>query len=156
MNPIEFKVEKTIKNSPKAVCENILDVETWSSFDGHGLIPGIEKAFYEKRTGELVGSIIRVKNSDGTEHLEEIIEWEKNRKLVMKIYNFPTALSYMATHFIEDWDFKQLSENETLLIRKLKLYPVSFLTKPLLGQISGLMEKAMKKQLGEMAENLSL
>lgn len=154
MNPIEFKVEKTIKNSPSEICENVLDVSTWSSFDGYGFLPGIEKAFYERRNDELVGSRIRVKNSDGTEHLEEILEWETNKKLVMKIYDFPTALSYMATHFIEEWNFKKLAKDETLVTRKFQIYPTSFLTRPLLGQIAGFMERAIAKQLDEMAKEL--
>ena len=80
MNPIEFEVKKTIKNSAKEICEKALDVETWSSFDGDGILPGIEKAEYEKRTKKMIGSLIRVKNSDGTEHLEEILEWESGKK----------------------------------------------------------------------------
>lgn len=154
MNPIEFEVEKTIQNSPKEVCKNVLDVETWSSFDGYGLLPGIEKAEFEKRTKEMVGSIIRVKNSDKTEHLEEIMEFETGKKIVMKIYDFPTALSYMATHFVEEWNFEKTGKYETLVMRKFQLFPTSFLTRPLLGQIAGFMERAIAKQLDEMAEDL--
>ncbi len=153
MHPIGFIVEKTIHNSPKEICKNVLDVETWSSFDGFGLLPGIEKAEFEKRTKKMVGSRIRVKNSDGTDHLEEILEYESGKKIVMKIFDFPTALSYMATHFIEEWNFKKLEKNKTLVTRKFQLYPTSFITRPFLNQISSLMEKSIAKQLDEMAQD---
>ena len=151
MNPIEFKVEKLFNNSAKVICEKVLDVKTWSSFNGYGLLPGIEKAEYEHKTNEKIGSIIRVKNSDGTEHTEEILEWKTNRKLVMKIHQFPTALSYMATHFIEEWNFEEISKTQTLIIRSFKLFPTSFMTRPLLSQISSLMKKGVEKHLDEMA-----
>jgi hypothetical protein len=154
MNPIRFEVKKTIKNSPKEICEKTLDVETWSSFDGHGFLPGIEKAEYKERTKEVVGSRIRVKNSDGTEHLEEILEYESGKRIVMKIYDFPTALSYVATHFIEEWNFEKLGKDETLVTRKFQLFPTSFLTRPLLSQIAAFMEKSIAKQLDEMAEDM--
>jgi hypothetical protein len=153
MNPIEFEVEKKIENSPKNICEKVLDVTTWSSFDGFGMLPGIEKAVYEKRTKEMIGSRIRVTNSDGTEHLEEILEWAAGRRIVMKIYEFPTTLSFIATHFIEEWNFTKSGKDKTLVTRRFQLFPTSFLTRPLLGQISSLMQKSIAKQLGEMAKD---
>jgi hypothetical protein len=154
MNPIEFEVKKKIKNSAKKICDKVLDVTTWNSFDGHGLLPGIEKAEYEKRTDEIIGSRIRVKNSDGTQHLEEILEWEAGKKLIMKIHEFPSSLSYIATHFIEEWNFRKIGKNETLVTRNFKLYPTSFLTRLLLGQIAALFEKAVEKHLDDMANEM--
>lgn len=153
MRPIEFEVKKTIKSPAKEISEKVLDVATWSSFDGEGLLPGIEKAEFEKRTKKMVGSRIRVKNSDGTEHIEEILEWEAGKRIVMKIDGFPTTLSYLATHFIEEWNFEKTEKNETLVKRKFQLFPTSFLTRPLLGQISAFMEKSIAKQLDEMAQD---
>lgn len=155
MNPIEFEVKKTIKNPAEEICEKVIDVETWSSFDGYGLLPGIEKAEYVERTDNMIGSRIRVNNSDGTEHLEEILEWESDKKLVMKIHEFPTTLSYIATHFIEEWNFEKLGKNETLVTRKFQLFPTSFLTRLLLGQIAKLFEKAVAKHLDEMAKDMN-
>lgn len=153
MNPIEFEVKKTIKNSAKAISEKALDVKTWSSFDGDGLLPGIEKAEFEEQTEKLVGSRIRVSNSDGTEHFEEILEWKAGEKIVMKIYGFPTTLSFIATHFIEVWNFEKLGKNETLVTRKFQLFPTSFLSRPLLSQVAGFMKKSIANQLDEMAKD---
>ncbi len=155
MNPIQFTVKKTVKTSAQEICEKVLDVTTWSSFDGHGVLPGIEKAEYEERTDEMIGSRIRVTNSDGTQHLEEILEWEAGKKLIMKMSEFPPSLSYIATHFIEQWNFKKSGENETLVTRKFQLYPTSFLTRMLLGQIAALFEKAVERHLDEMANDMS-
>ncbi len=155
MNPIEFEVKKIIRNSAKEISKKALEVETWSSFDGYGILPGIEKAEFEERTKKMIGSRIRVKNSDGTQHLEEILEWESGKRIVMKIYDFPTALSYVATHFIEEWNFEKLGKNETLVSRKFQLFPTSFLTRPLLSQIAAFIEKSIAKQLDEMAKDMS-
>ncbi len=155
MNPIEFEVKKIIKNSAKEISKKALEVENWNSFDGYGILPGIEKAEFEERTKKMIGSRIRVKNSDGTDHLEEILEWGSGKRIVMKIYDFPTALSYVATHFIEEWNFEKLGKNETLVSRKFQLFPTSFLTRPLLSQIAAFIEKSIAKQLDEMAINMS-
>ena len=92
------------------ICEKILDVKTWSSFDGHGLLPGIDKAEYENRTTELVGSRIRVKNSDGTQHLEEILEWEAGKKLIMKIHEFPIKFKFYCHAFYRRVEFQRVSK----------------------------------------------
>lgn len=139
--------------SVELICEKILDVSTWSDFDGHGVLPGIEEAEFEVRTDEIKGSRVRVSNADGSEHVEEILEWEENKKLIMKIHEFPATLSYLATHFIEEWYFQELGENETLVTRKFRLYPTSILTRPFLGRIAKLFEKAVAEHLDQMAED---
>ena len=142
-----------MQESAQEICKKILDVSTWSDFDGHGLMTGIERAEYEKRTDEIIGSRIRVRNSDETEHVEEVLDWEPNKKLVMKIYDFPATLSFIATHFIEEWNFEDLGENETLITRKFQLFPKSFLSRPLLGQLAGFFKTAVAKHLDEMAKD---
>lgn len=154
MNPIEFEVKEIIKNSPQEICRKVLDVTTWSSFDGYGILPGIEKAEFEKQTEKITGSRIHVKNSDGTVHFEEVLEWKAGKKIVMKIHEFPTALSYLATHFIEEWNFEKLEKNKTLVRRKFQLFPTSFLTRPLLSQIATFIEKSIAKQLDELAKDM--
>jgi hypothetical protein len=155
MNPIEFEVEKTIKSSAKEICEKVLDVTEWSNFNGYGLLPGIEKAEFEKQTDKMIGSRIRVKNSDGSEHIEEILEWELGEKIVMKIHGFPTTLSFMATHFIEEWNFEKLGKDEMLVTRKFHLFPVSFLTRHFLKQTAILFETAIAEHLDKITKNMS-
>lgn len=152
MKPIIFEVKKAISSPPEKICEKVLDVANWSDFDGYGILPGIEKAEFEKRTKAIDGSRIRVTNSDGSEHIEDIIEWDLGKRLGMKMHEFPTTLSYIATHFIEDWNFEESSDNETLIIRKFELYPTSFLTRPVLRQISSLLRKGVEKHLDQIAK----
>ena len=154
MKPIEFEVKKIIKSPAKEISKKALDVTTWSSFEGYGILPGIERAEFEKRTKKIIGSRIRVQNSDGTEHFEEVLEWVPGKKIVMKIHEFPTTLSYLTTHFIEEWNFEKSGKNETLVTRKFQLYPTSFLTRPFLSQIAAFIEKSIAKQLDEIAEDM--
>jgi hypothetical protein len=154
MGPIEFEIEKVMNISSKDLCETVLDAANWSDFDGYGVLPGIEKAEYEEQTDQLIGSRILVKNSDSTEHIEEIMEWEPGKRLVMKLHEFPAGLSFIATHFIEEWNFEELEKNETLVKRKFQLFPTNFITRPFLSQVASLMEKAIEKHLDEMAAGL--
>ena len=77
MKSIEVKIVAHIKKSSQEICREILDTERWSEFKGYSILPGIEKAQFETKTPELVGSRIKVQNTDGSSHVEEIIEWDR-------------------------------------------------------------------------------
>lgn len=152
MKPIEFTVSKVVLQSAFEISEGIADVDNWDDYDGCGFLPGIEKAFYEDKTEDLKGSIIRVHNSDGTKHREVFLEWIWGEKIVVKIYDFPLALSTVASHFIESWNFKENKEKaETLVTRKFQLFPTSFLSRPFISQIASMIEKAAINHLDEIA-----
>ena len=153
MNPVEFTASRLISQNALEVSEVIADVESWSDFDGHGIVPGIEKAVYENRTEDLTGSIIKIKNSDGSEHREEILEWIAGERIVMKIYDFPLPLRTVATHFLEFWNLEEKGKSETLITRKFQIFPVSFLTRPIVNQLSTMLKKATVAHLDEMARN---
>ena len=80
MKPITFSCEETLGIPPERIAEQILDISRWSGFQGYGVLPGIKAAEFEVRTPEIVGSRIRVIDTDGSSHLEEIVEWEPDRR----------------------------------------------------------------------------
>ena len=154
MNPVEFTASRLISQNALKVCESIADVESWSDFNGHGIVPGIDKAVYEKRTEDLTGSIIKILNSDGSHHREEILEWIPGERIVMKIYDFPLPLRTMATHFLEFWEFEEKGKNKTLITRTFQIFPVSFLTRPFINQLASLLKRATVAHLDEMARKV--
>ena len=120
MKPITVACHQTLSMSPDEIAEQILDLTKWPDFSGYGPIPGIRSAEFETRTSIVVGSRIRVTNLDGSTHIEEIVEWQPDRRLGLQLGNFSKPLSYLATGFVEIWEFKRVG-NETEVTRSLEL-----------------------------------
>lgn len=149
MKPITFALHDTLPLSPEGIAEQILDVAKWPDFHGYGPIPGIKSAEFETRTPNVVGSRIRVTNLDGSTHVEEIVEWQPNRRLQLQMGNFSKPLSRLATRFVETWDFERVG-NETKVARSFELNAKSMLTKPVLWFISFLLKRAIARHLRDM------
>src|SRR5262245_16031784 len=75
MKPIRFVCNETVEIAPQAVAAQILDVLKWTEFRGYGFVPGIKSAEFERQTPDIIGSRIQVTNTDGSTHIEEIVEW---------------------------------------------------------------------------------
>jgi hypothetical protein len=152
MNPIKIEVKSLINLSPKEISSIILDTSKWKKFEGYSILPGIEKAEFEKRTDSVVGSKIKVHNKDGSTHIEEIIEWDVHRKVVLKFQEFNSPLKKFASHFMEEWYFT-VSDSGTEIVRVMKMYPINITGLILLKPISLLMKKALKKNLELLTQN---
>ena len=150
MKPIEFQCQIVMRKSAIDICNEILNVESWSDFNGYGFLPGIEKAEYRKQTDNVLGSVIQVYNSDGSKHIEEIIKWKNGGTISMKMHEFSSPVNKIATHFIENWTFTK-EKNKTLLIRQFILYPKTIFTKPFLWLISKILKKAIQQHLITMS-----
>src|ERR1700738_1116237 len=93
MKPITFVCEATLGAAPEEIARQILDVTKWLDFKGFGPLPGIRVAEVEIRTPDIVGSRIRVTNTDGSKHVEEIVEWQPDHRLQLNMKNFSRPLS---------------------------------------------------------------
>ncbi len=150
MRPITFDRSRTITLSAGEICAQIADITRWREFNGYGILPGIASAEYETRTESMIGSRIRVRNTDGSEHIEEICDWESPRRIVIKLHAFSPPLSHLSTHFLEEWRFQQ-HDNTTLVIREFRLFPRSLLARPLLWLISLFFRRAITLHLDKMS-----
>ena len=151
MKPIEFTLTQQIGQSAPTICDNIADMSRWPEFTGYGILPGIQSAEYENRTSNMVGSRIKVINTDGSSHIEEILAWHPGQSVVMKLHNFSPPLSHLADHFLEEWRFVEHS-GQTLATRSFKLYPKNILTRPLIWLISIPFKQAIAAHLALMAK----
>ena len=88
MRPIRFACSQLIAQSVPAICAAIADVARWREFKGYGLLPGIADATYEQRTDNMIGSRVRVRNTDGSGHVEEFYAWEPTQQVAMKFDRF--------------------------------------------------------------------
>ncbi len=135
------------------ICAAIADVARWSEFKGYGPLPGIASAEYARRTDDMVGSQVRVRNTDGSEHVEEINAWEPGRRVTMKLHGFTPPLRRLATHFTEEWHFA-VQDDGTLVTRKFQMFATRPLARPFLWLISLLFRQAVRQHLSDMARAL--
>ena len=97
MRPISFACTDTLALSPADIAGRILDLANWTEFTGYAVLPGIRAAEFEVRTPGVVGSRIRVTNTDGSKHVEEIVEWQPEKSLRLHMNEFSAPLSRLAT-----------------------------------------------------------
>ncbi|MBI5354488.1 MAG: hypothetical protein HZB50_17750 [Chloroflexi bacterium] len=149
IKPIEIVIHGHSQQSSEEMCSTFLDTERWSDFKGYSILPGIKSARFEIRTPALVGSRIKVENTDGSSHVEEIIEWDETSKIKLRFQEFDSPLKYLATHFIETWSFHR-SDEGTETIRSMAMYPKGVAGWLMLMPISQLMKKAFKKNASQL------
>ena len=146
MRPISFTCRRSSSKSPKDLCEAIADVNTWNTFKGTRFLPGVESAHYEQRESGMVGSIIRVKNTDGSSHIERVTRWDAGVHVEMRLEGFSPPLCRFAAHFTEKWNFVNGD-----ISRRLQLFPTSVATRPFLWLISRLLRSAVDRHLRQIA-----
>ncbi len=151
MNPITFNCKATLAMTPHEISEQILDISNWSDFKGYGPLPGIKSAEFEVKTPDVVGSRIRVHNTDGSTHVEEITEWLLESRVALRMQEFSAPLSWLATGIDETWTFERVG-NATNVYRSFQLHARSALTRPLLWLISKLLKQAIDRHLRQMSE----
>src|SRR5438034_9526669 len=108
MKPITFACQVTLSLTSEGIAQQILDLANWTEFKGFALLPGIKAASFEVRTASVVGSRIRVTNTNGSSHVEEIVEWQPDRRLRLCMRDFSPPLSRLATRFEETWEFERI------------------------------------------------
>ena len=146
MKPISFSCHETVALAPEDIARQILDVTKWPDFKGFGPIPGIKTAEFEVRTPDIVGSRIRVTNTDGSKHVEEIAEWQPHHRLRLHMKDFSAPLSRLATGIEETWDFERVGD-ETRVTRTFQMHAKSALTRPVLWAMSLLLKKAIARHM---------
>lgn len=146
MKPITFSCIETLPQRPEQIAGQILELAHWPDFKGYGPLPGITEAVFEVRTPDIIGTRIRVTNTDGSHHLEEIIAWEPERRVQLAMQDFAPPLSRLATRFVETWEFEWI-DTGTRVRRSFELYPKSFVARLALRLIAILLKRAVARHL---------
>jgi len=149
MKPITFSCTETLPLAPEEIAGQILDLANWPGFTGYGPLPGIKAASFEARTPAVLGTRIKVTNTDGSSHVEEIVEWEPDRRLRLDMKDFSQPLSRLATGLVETWEFERLGDG-TRVTRSFEMHPKSLLARPALWLISFLLKRAVARHLRQM------
>lgn len=151
VKPITFSCTAILPMAPEAIAEQVLNVERWSEFQSFLFMPGIRSARYEVRTPTIVGSRIRVENTDGSRHVEEIVAWHPGRGLQMRLGEFSAPLDHLAERFEETWEFHP-DGPRTRVVRRFELHARSYFTRPMIWMISWLLRAAVDRQLRSMRD----
>jgi len=151
MRPIRFTCCDTLALAPADIACRILDLGNWIGFAGYGVLPGIQAAEYEVRTPDVVGTLVRVTNTDGSSHVEEITEWDPDKAVRLRMTGFTPPLSRLATAFEEEWEFEKLDKG-TRVARSFQLYPKTAVARPALWLISVLLRRAIARHLRQMRD----
>ena len=148
MKPITFSCTQTLPLAPEEIARQILDLANWTNFTGYGVMPGIKAAEFEVRTPGVVGTRIKVTNTDGSSHVEEIVEWQPD-SLRLDMKDFSPPLSRLASGFVETWAFERLGTG-TRVTRSFEMHAKSAFTRPVLWLISFLLKRAIARHLRQM------
>lgn len=146
MKPIAFVCRETLSSSPNEIAAQILDLARWPEFQGYGVLPGIKSASFERQTPEVVGTRIRVTNTDGSSHVEEIVEWQPEQRIQLRMSDFSPPLSRLAREFRETWEFSRGPEG-TRIARSFEMDARTMLAWPALWLISFLLKGAIASHL---------
>jgi hypothetical protein len=150
MKPITFSCEATLPLAPEGIANQILDLANWPDFTGFGPVPGIKTAEFDFRTPAIVGTRIRVTNTDGSSHIEEIVEWNPTHELQLRMHEFSAPLSRLATRFEETWQFER-ADCATKVTRLFELHAKSLFARQFLWLISLFLRRAIARHLRQMA-----
>lgn len=149
MKPVTFSCEASLPLAPEEIAQKILDVDNWTEFAGCWPIPGIRTAEFEIRTPEVVGSRIRVTNTDGSSHVEEIVHWEPDRRVQLHMHSFSAPLSKLATGFDETWKFER-AHKATRVTRSFVLHARSTMARFCLAAIAIVLKRAIARHLTQI------
>jgi len=150
MKPWVVVCTRTSQLTGEDIGQQILKLENWPEFQGYGPLPGIAEAHFETRTADVIGTRIRVRNRDGSTHVEEIVEWNPADRITLEMKEFSRPLSFFASRFIERWEFAR-SGDETSIRRSIELQHRSVFGWLFLGMISGFLRKALNRHLQQVA-----
>lgn len=154
MLAIRFSCEATLPMRGPEIAAQILDLQRWPDFKGYGPLPGIKGAVFETRGEGELGTRIRVTNTDGSQHTEEIRVWKPEEELVLEFSGFVPPLSWLARGFTERWIFAPdaAQRGATKVTRSFELRPRFILTWLPLWCISLLLRRALARHLQSLRE----
>ncbi len=141
---ITFSVTEESSVDAEEICEGIFDVENWTSFEGYGPLPGVNRATMTLPDGNRVGTVFSVENLDGSSHKEIVEACDPEVALTLRMYDFSPPLSRIATHIVEKWDFGRIRTKRQIR-REFELYPKSFFWFFPLWVISLLLRRAVSR-----------
>ncbi|GAB5496125.1 MAG: hypothetical protein Phyf2KO_12050 [Phycisphaerales bacterium] len=146
---LRYTITARFRETPEVVADTILDLAQWSSFRGWGPLPGIRSAEFLEHMPDVVGTRIGVTNTDGSRHVEEIVEWDVGHRLHIRLCEFPKPLSLLADRFDEYWIFGDTADG-SLADRVIEIVPRHLLGRMVLPIIGWMLMKAIRRHITDL------
>lgn len=132
------------------------DAENFVSFTGCGPIPGIVSARYVTGGAPASGSRRTILKTDGTEHHEEIVLFDRPRRHTSRVTGFGPPFSWLVRFADDDWVF--IAANDVTLVERTF---VLTLTSPIAAPVAFVllhtfMRVALRRDLENIATKSSL
>jgi hypothetical protein len=140
---IQFTVSAKTELTVDEIVAGMFDEANWRAFKKSGLVPGIQDVQIEGSAQSVVGTVFKVKNSDGSHHKETITEYTSSHSLTMRLDEFSSPLNKFASHFREIWTFNR-QKGYTHFERTFELYPRNFFGSVFLRIIGYFFKKAVE------------
>lgn len=102
---LHFTLRHPFSADPERLFDFTNDARNFVSFDGFGPIPGIAGASYETPGEPRLGSRRRILKTDGTEHFEEIVLFERPARHTSRITGVSPPFSWLVRWGEDDWRF---------------------------------------------------
>lgn len=144
--PFRFSVNAQVELSPAEVMDQILEVSRWSDFPGYGFIPGIDKAQFQVWCDEIVDSRILVENTDGSRHVEEVVDYVSEQRICFEMKEFDSVVAHLVDHIEETWTLEADSK-KTSLTRTFALHSAHWVARPLVWVVSQMLKRAVLRHM---------
>lgn len=145
MKPIVLILESDVQVAALDFCEQLLDLKKWPHVKGNGVLPGMQKAEFRKRTKNIVGTQVLVTNTDGSTYVETVEAWEPAARIELRTDAFSNVLRYLARYFIDTYECTAI-EGGTHVKRTIQLVPVNIGGKLFLWYMARQLRKSLAIQ----------
>ena len=139
--------------SPAEAFNHTNEAENLKSFVGYGPIPGIREARYLTPAPLAIGSRRSVLKTDGTTHIEEIIEFVPGRRHVTRIFGLSGFFGLIVRDLQDVWEFEPVSDHTTRVKRAFLVEPRT-LAIPVALLLVPLMRRAVQRDLRNTAATI--
>ncbi|MEE9429493.1 MAG: hypothetical protein V3V16_00530 [Melioribacteraceae bacterium] len=146
---IEFELTESFIMQPEEFIDNIFDESSWLDYEGYGFLPGIKNVDISNYSKDRIGTKFHLTNTDGSKHVESVIEYIPGELLVLEFSEFKKPLKNLASHFIETFHFERVGDR-TNLVRTFQIFPSNVIGTVLLSVISIFLKKAIRKHLDKI------
>ena len=113
-----MRIGFTARHSFDARIEHLFDftndAANFTSFTGFGPVPGIREASYLTAGPPALGSRRRILKTDGSEHIEEIVAFERPVRHSSRITALTPPFSWLVTSGEDDWRFGEADGRTTV------------------------------------------
>jgi len=121
--------------SPEAVWDFFLSDAGYALFVGHGPVPGLARVEWLSGNEQIVGSIARAHNTDGSRHRERVVHSDRPRHYEIAIDDFSSPLRLLVregrerVRFVAEGGATRIDRRFTFTLRSPLVLPIALVVR---------------------------